>query len=574
MRNLAATLRDLDTALLPILGARWSVDLRLLEPPAMIAALSKAMLEPERAARVWDSLDDDQRGRLQFLLGSGGKMPTTKFELLSGKIRKMGAGAIEREKPHERPTSIAEALYYRGLIAETYEQSDAGLRPVIYIPEDLAKALPFHKTSYSNLEDDGEIIKDVDDDDKPVVGVLNNVPNVRQADTSIVDDMTTFLAYLQLHGAGIEGDTLTQSDSEVLTPYLLTQSDIRVAFLLGIGLSADLIEIQSGRAFPKRAEARRWLSEKRAEQLKFLAQVWRGSTIYRDLWHVQGLYPESSEAGGMASYNPADARQAVLHLVADIVPRQAWWSLEEFIVAVKDENADFQRSDYDSWYIRNDDEEYLRGFESWEAVEGALLEFYLTGPMHWLGLTDLGDDAARLTAYGRAFISGSAWPTPNEQEEKVVVQQDGTLIASRKVPRIDRFQAARFTTWGAVSNDKYVYKLDNAGVQQAAKQGIEPSHIASFITRSLDNATMPPTIARLLEKSGVRPQATQSVTLEEVIVLRTTAPETMEFILETPALRRYMGARLGPMAATVRAGEWEALRDALAERGIAAEIIE
>jgi hypothetical protein len=72
----------------------------------------------------------------------------------------------------------------------------------------------------------------------------------------------------------------------------------------------------------------------------------------------------------------------------------------------------------------------------------------------------------------------------------------------------------------------------------------------------------------------VHPPAMQTVTLERVLVLRTTAPETLDFILETPALRRYMGARLGPMAAIVRAGEWEALRDALAERGIAAEMVE
>ncbi|MFN8376778.1 MAG: hypothetical protein U0694_28385, partial [Anaerolineae bacterium] len=336
----------------------------------MIGALNKAMLDPERAARVWDSLDDAQRGRLQLLLSSGGKMPTAKFELLSGKIRKMGAGAIERERPQDRPSSIAEALYYRGLIAEMFEQSDAGLRPVIYVPEDLARVLPLHKTSYSNLEDDGETMHDVSDD-KPVVTPLKNVPNVRQADTSIVDDMTTLLAYLQLYGAGIDGDTLAAADQEGLIPYLLSSDGTRLAFLLGIALSADLIEIQSGRAFPKRAEARRWLSEKRAEQLRILGQAWRASTLYRDLWHVLGLYPESSEAGGMASYNPADARHAVLTLLADIAPHQAWWSLEEFIVAVKEENADFQRSDYDSWYIRNDDNEYLRGFESWEAVEGA-----------------------------------------------------------------------------------------------------------------------------------------------------------------------------------------------------------
>jgi hypothetical protein len=574
MRNLLATLRDLDPALLPILAARWGLDVRQMEASAIITALHKAMLDVERATRVWESLEDAQRGQLQLLLSSGGKMPAAKFALLSGEIRKMGAGRIEREKPHERPASIAEALYYRGLIAQMFEQGEAGLRQMIYVPDDLARVLPIHKTSYSNLEaDEGEMVKDVNND-KPVVTPLNHVPNIRQADTSIVDDMTTLLAYLQIHGGGMDGDTLTRADRDALAPYLLTRGDARLAFLLGVGLSADLVEIQNGRAFPKRAEARRWLSEKRSEQLKGLAQAWRVSTLYRDLWHVQGLHPDSSGAGGMASYDPADARKAVIHLLADLAPRQVWWSLEEFITAVKEENADFQRADYDSWYIRNDDNEYLRGFESWEAVEGALLEFYITCPMHWLGLTDLGEDAARLTAYGRAFIAGGAWPSPTEQDEKVVVQQDGTLLISRKVSRIDRFQAARFTTWDAVNADRYSYKLDNAGIQQAATQGIEPSHIASFVSRALDNAALPTTIARLLEKSGVRPPTTQTVTLEQVIVLRTTAPETMDFILETPALRRFMGARLGPMAAIVRAAEWEALKEALAERGIAAEVVE
>jgi hypothetical protein len=56
-----------------------------------------------------------------------------------------------------------------------------------------------------------------------------------------------------------------------------------------------------------------------------------------------------------------------------------------------------------------------------------------------------------------------------------------------------------------------------------------------------------------------------------LIVLRTTAPETLEFILETPNLRRYLGARLGPMAAIVRADQWEALRDALGSQGIQVE---
>ena len=47
--------------------------------------------------------------------------------------------------------------------------------------------------------------------------------------------------------------------------------------------------------------------------------------------------------------------------------------------------------------------------------EGALLEFYLFGPMHWLGLVDVADDAARLTAYGRAALKLGPWPSSHRQ---------------------------------------------------------------------------------------------------------------------------------------------------------------
>jgi len=38
-------------------------------------------------------------------------------------------------------------------------------------------------------------------------------------------------------------------------------------------------------------------------------------------------------------------------------------------------------------------------------------------------------------------------------------------------------------------------------------------------------------------------------------------------------LRRYLGARLGDLAVVVRADQWEALRSALDEKGIALEVI-
>jgi hypothetical protein len=342
--------------------------------------------------------------------------------------------------------------------------------------------------------------------------------------------------------------------------------------MLGIGVSAELVEVQSGKAYPRRAEVRRWLADKRSAQLKWLAEAWVKSADYPEVWYTPGLYPETGW-----SYDPAEARQAVIALMKQYLPRQEWWGLDDFIDVVKAKNPNFQRpgGDYESWYIRNEDGDYLHGLTSWDAVEGAVLSFYFVGPMHWLGLIDLADDAARLTVYGRAIVDSSvSFPTPNEAEDKIVIQPDGTMIASRKVPRVDRFQLARFTTWtktASLTGDPYVYRLDVQGIQRADAQGVNTGHIATFINRVMEGTPVPTSITKLLENWRTGPAA--QVTLEQLLVLRTTAPETLDFIFNEPALRRYLGARLGPMAVIVRADQWETLRDTLGERGIDVDVI-
>lgn len=567
MKTLTRTLQeDTDAGMLPTLAKFWKAAIAGPKDPNIIPLIAKSMIDPERAEKVWDALTDQQRGAVQMLIGSGGKMPMAKFERLFGAVRQLGAAQIEREKPLENPATIAEGLYYRGLIAQTFEVADTGPRVVVYVPEDLAAALPLRKTSYSNLEDEA-----VPELEVPTVEAVADVRNIQQADTSIVDDLATLLAFLQLYSPSLDSDALAKNDRQRLRSYLLKQDDARLNFVFGLGLGADLVEVQTGKAYPKRAEARRWLGLSRAEQVRALAEGWKNAALYRDLWHVPGLHPEPG--GELDDYDAAAVREGVLELMPGLVPKTDWWSLESFIQAVKGTDADFQRPDgnYDSWYIRNDEGEFLNGFESWEAVEGSLLEFYITGPMHWLGLVDRAEDAARLTAYGRAFLGQAAWPTPADPEDKIIVKDDGTLLISRKVPRVDRFQAARFTTWGA-AGDPYTYKLDAAGVQQAAEQGINTGHISSFISRALGDAPVPPTLARLLDNWRSGPAA--NVSMEQLTVLRTTAPETLERILDTPTLRRYLGARLGPMAVVVRAGQSDALKAALGEQGIQVEILE
>jgi hypothetical protein len=480
---------------------------------------------------------------------------------------------IDEKKPHRQndPSRVAEALYYRGLICRGFQQTRKGMEAVIYVPDDLATVLPAHKTSYEHLKQDLPPAPP-----KPTIETVRLYPvedeyieEPQQADTSIVDDMCTLLAYIRNYPAGVEADGLLPVDVERIMPHLFREDQIRLNFLLTIGVSAELITTQEGRAYTRKPGGQKWLELPRSQQLKVLLDTWRESRIYVDLWHVPGLYTDPDAGFG---YDPLTGRDTLVRFLKHIVPPQEWWSIDDFVEAVKAIDPDFQRpgGDYDSWYIRNQQGEYLRGFDSWDAVDGALLEFYLKGAMHWLGLTDITEEAARLTAYGRAFIGLTDWPQPPDAEEALEVRDDGIVIASRRVSRLDRYQLARFSTWMGIDGMHYHYRIDAAGIQQAARQSITTTQIATFLKRHLAEKPLPVATARLLEtwQGGA---AAAEVSMEQLTVLRTVAPEVMDRIYNDPALRRYLGTRLGPMACIIRPEYDEALRLALGEAGIAIE---
>src|SRR5690349_3255556 len=192
MRNINRSLRDADDSLLPVLAGLWSVNIdNLLDAGEIIDVISKAMIDPARAERVWTTLTDLERQALLMLISSGAKMLLPKFERLFGPIRRPAAALIEREHPEANPASAAEGLFYKGLIMQGYEKTDAGPAAVVYIPSDMLPILPTHKTAYEELEDEPEFY-----DTEPIeVEPLEQVANARNADTSAIDDLTTLLAY-------------------------------------------------------------------------------------------------------------------------------------------------------------------------------------------------------------------------------------------------------------------------------------------------------------------------------------------------------------------------------------------
>jgi hypothetical protein len=573
MPDLMTALREYDDGMLPALAQVWNVNITNLKTEQVIMALHQAMLEPQRAAQVWNALTDAQRGALQTLISGTHSVAEGFFERVYKDIPRYGRKLIDEKKPHRQndPARIAEALYYRGLICRGFKQTNKGMEPVIYLADDLAAVLPSHQNSYAHLKQDLP-----PPPPKPTLQTVRLYPvedeyieDPQQADTSIVDDLCTLLAYIRVVTTGVEEDGLLPVDIERLMPHLFKPDVVRLNFMLNLAISAEMISTQDGRAYARKPGGQRWLELPRSQQIKLLMDAWRESHLYVDLWHVPGLFTDADAGSG---YDPLAGRDTLVRFLAQIVPHQEWWSIEDFIDAVKTVDPDFQRpgGDYDSWYIRNQQGEYLRGFESWDAVEGALLDYYLRGPMHWLGLTDITEEAARLTAYGRAFIGLTEWPQPPDAEELIAIGEDGIVIASRRVSRLDRYQLARFSTWLGIDEMHYRYRIDAPGIQQAAQQGITTAQIATFLKRHAGEKPLPAATTRLLEnwQGG---SAAAEVSFEQLLVLRTVAPETLDRIYNDPALRRYLGTRLGPMACVIRAGHEDALRLALGEAGIAVE---
>ncbi|MCY3573866.1 MAG: hypothetical protein OXG92_04230 [Chloroflexi bacterium] len=554
MKNLLATLHSYDPGMLPALADVWGVDAKRFNDDELIAALHTQMQAEAVVQVVWDKLDERSQGALRALASSAqGRMTSSLFAHTgNGKIRKLGRAQIARLQPHIKAENIAETLYYRGLIGEAHAKTADSIVSFVYVPGDLVARLPLQQTSYGSLD----ASYPAHAADTQALEIIESLPAdaYQRADTTLVDDMTSLLAVLQAGKVALAGAQLPPESLAQIRPLLLNELPSRLTFLLGIGSSAKLMAIEEGKALPRRQEARDWLAATRAAQVRALADAWRRSQNWRDMWQIEGLLPEES---GWA-YDAAVARNALLNLLADLLPAAGWVSLSELIEIIKATQPDFQRpdGDYESWYIRNDEGEFLRGFESWDAVEGALIEYLATGPMHWLGLVDVGEDMLRLTAYGNAFFGKGDWPRMPEQPTPFNARDDGALLVSRRVNRFERFQLARFARC-ALAGDPYIYTMDGESIDRAEAQGISRQQVHSFISKQLAGNPLPLPILKLLREWGTG--ARTRVSLEAQVILRTTSEEEMDKIFAFPAYRRYLGARLGAMACVVRADQWQQL---------------
>jgi hypothetical protein len=591
MPDLFQSLHGKDLGHLRIVAELWGMSLEQTEPRLAARELAAALLDRRLVEEIVADLPDPARAALDDLLQNGGALPWALFTRRYGMVREMGPGRRDRERPYANPASAAETLWYRAFIGRVFQDTPQGPEEFAFIPKDLLALLPAPREPKASLLG------------RPASQAERKHP--LPAGDRVLDHACTLLAELRL-GQPAQGNyplihadhppmNAEVSGAEIRFDPRRSAESIPGSALRGLLEAAGLLD-EAGLPLPEPTRA--FLEAPRGEALAQLARAWLHSDQFNELRLLPGLRAE-----GEWQNDPLRARQAVLDFISSVTApgaaqgsaaesRQAnaqeddrpglenrpYWSLTAFVDAVRQQHPDFQRpgGDYDSWHLRDEaGGGFLRGFEHWDQVEGALLRFLICGPLHWLGALDLAAPepgappaAFRSSAWAPSLLSGSAPPGLESEIGQIVTRSDARLSLPRRLPRAVRYQVARFCQAEGEKDGSYRYRLTPASLERARQQGLRAAHLIALLRKH--SASVPPSLTRALERweeHGVEAR------IEQVLVLRLRSPELLQALRGSRAAR-FLGEPLSSTAVIVKPGAWEKVIAALAELGYLGEGLE
>ncbi len=535
MPDLLHTLQGHDLTFLKMVANAWHIEFSAPDFHSGLPALNAAMLDRALLNEMVTALPTEARDALHALMETEGRLPWPQFTRRFGEVRVMGAARRDRERPDLRPASPAEMLWYRAFIGRAFLNLSSDTQEYAYIPDDLLVML--EPPPHSGVEPMG----------RPATPAES--AHARPAGDRILDHACTLLAALRA------GQPLTEADT--------------AGWDMPAGVLQDLL---AGAAFldetglPHPESARAFLAAPRGEALALLAQAWMNSPQFNELRQLPGLVCEGEWAN-----DALQTRRAVLDWLSHL-PQTPWWNIAALIAAARERQPDFQRAagEYDSWFIRRaGSETYLRGFAAWDEVEGMLIRYILTGPLHWLGMLDLAapepgapPSAFRPSGMAAALWHGSPPRSLPKEDAPIRLSADGRLRVPALSPRAARYQIARFCAWEGEKNGEYLYRLTPAALDRARAQGLRPAHLVTLLHRYCPDP-LPPGLLQALErweKFGVQ------ANLESATLLRLSSPEALDALRRSRAAR-YLGEALNATTVLVRPGGEEAVQRALLELG-------
>ena len=541
MTDLYQSLLNAEFSFLKVVAEKWGLPFDVPEARQGLETLVNALLDPELHSKLESLLPKEEREALVWLDDQGGREVWDHFRRQFGEIREVGAGRLDRERPDLDPVSPVEGLWYRALIARGFYETEEGAQEFVYIPDDLRElALPFLNPDRNQEAQEPFLCRKA---------ARKEMEVRRPASAEVLDHLCTLLAGRRM---GLDPGV-----------HLPDTSDNQLIFYRVLSQTGDLVN-EDEEVEPDRIKEFFDLPRERA--LLHLYKFWLESETHQDFLLVSGL-----ELEGEPELEPVKARQFLLGLIDDLDP-EVWWSLESFLAQTKELNPDFMRAggEYDSWFIKKaGTDEFLRGFEHWEAIEGAYLRYLITGPLHWLGLVDLGFPEAdaeaaafRLSSLGGDLRRGEPPRIKKRKPERVQVRAKGEIRLTENIPHKIRYQVSRFCDWDAYKAEAYYYKISPESLTRAEEQGLRVAHLLSLLQAHAES--IPPNILSALErweKAGAQAAVSRNT------VLRLGSPAILKSLKKSKA-SRFILEQIGPTTVVVKEGSEEKIAEALMEMGL------
>ena len=456
-RTLYQALLDSDPARLRIIARLWKIPIVSVRRADIATELADALANTAAVDRMLAELTEAQRAALDELLRHEGTRPWAIFVRRWGPMRPVGAGRVERENLWQRPVSPAEALWFRGLVHRAFTSWPQGPVEMAYIPEGLRLYLP-----------------------APAPLELPPPP------------------------PGAATEPLTASGDRICEQWLtwLQASHARRplppiphrVFLETLALEQGWIRRNEAGAYRPAAEPTvAWLRSSPWEQWSAWFRAWSASTHWNELAHVPTLDTAPHDPW---PNEPQPARTRFLAALRHCQPG-ASYHLADFTAYVHEHFTDFLRpdGDYTAWslYVTEaNPPQLLRGFESWRAVEGALVRAYLLGPLTWLGAVAVSPQGDfRLTEAGAAWLeltAPPAWPAPPRPH----IEPTGEIVVPLR-RRYARFQLHRVAHQLACDAAACRYRLTPESLARAKRQRITPQRVRAFLAE-ITGEPLPPSI--------------------------------------------------------------------------------
>lgn len=572
MKTLYQSLIDYELTLLKGIATARAIPLANANHVQVVERLIEALLSPAALAVVLDALSEVERAALQLLLNHGGQIEGPRFARDYGHIRPMGPGRLEREQPWRHPVNPAEALWYKGLIFKAFQLTTEGNLEMVYIPTDVLPLIQLSSPVPAPSDSNPDLLR---------VTAAPTPKFSHHAEGRLRENIFSLLVHLQITPVRLEKSPkttdavfscLSGKDKRALTESLLpgTALDTELEFLLHLGQRAGFLTVKHGRLKPERDPTRAWLQSHPLAQIQQLQNTWRADPSWNELWHTPGLSPQPT---GWEN-SPLRARSKILDYLAQAAAStMEWVSLSDFIAAIKQTEPDFQRPDgnYESWYIYDSQGQPLMGFAHWDEVEGALIRYLITHILLWLGVVELGAPAEtapptsfRITAPGRQFLRGQTDPPPAESKIPLLrVDTNFSAVVPARASLYDRFQLARFAQLERREQEWAVYRITQASVGRALKNGVAADQITTFLARATNNQT-PLKVIETVLAWGARQNTAK---LESVTLLRLSQPDVVAELRQHPILSRWLGETLNPTTILVPSDKVAEVRRLLTELG-------